>query len=617
MALMDHRTTDPANLSPQSLEGYGCLAAHEDRVDALSGQVSDADLLDLVALVENRLSFLRARRVRKRLASEPHLRQAFADMVRFSTDSEYEPVLLGERKDTVAAVGQRRRLPTLWDMRWRLVRAAVLACMLFGIGAVLYQQRLLRQRPVESPAAFATLQGTVRFQGGKEANFYSNCPFSAPSDGNGYFKLGGHTQVAVAKSSVFSVLSDRQIHLRKGAIWLDVEPGRQGFEVLTDHGWVRVTGTSFGVDAGTSRTMVQVSQGRVVVSEYADQAPVTAGHQLEVDSHGLGKPFPRPDNITKPGWVQAANAYGQALTGRSNLESRARELRDMEFGMFIHWSLSTFSGAKETVGIADPAYFAATGVDTDQWAQTAKEAGMRYVLFLVKHYDGFCLWDTKTTDFKVTNSPLGVDVLEELRKSCEKHGLQLALYLMARDASCPKGEESARLRAQVEELLTNYGPIAFIRFSKDQRGGGLPFDETMSLVRKWQPLCFTEAGLRQLDSLSTTNALPAAVVQNIAYENTQSSKEWNSPCLVKQADCPITTNGDGAWFDTGNGRHGKVLNASEISAVYNRTILQGGILALGLGPGRDGRLTDAEVEMLREVGKIVRKMRASHPARGH
>ncbi|MDP6044727.1 MAG: alpha-L-fucosidase, partial [Phycisphaerae bacterium] len=101
-------------------------------------------------------------------------------------------------------------------------------------------------------------------------------------------------------------------------------------------------------------------------------------------------------------------------------EARAKQVRDMKWGMFICWSFSSFAGQEWTPTIGkDASYFKATGCDTDQWCKTAKEAGMGYILFLAKHHDGFCLWDTKTTDKKVTNSPLGVDVLAKLRKSCD------------------------------------------------------------------------------------------------------------------------------------------------------------------------------------------------------
>ena len=66
-------------------------------------------------------------------------------------------------------------------------------------------------------------------------------------------------------------------------------------------------------------------------------------------------------------------------------------------------------------------------------AKLAKEAGMKYLVITAKHHDGFCLWDTETTDKKVTNSPLGKDVLAKLKKSCDKYGIKLALYFSEGD----------------------------------------------------------------------------------------------------------------------------------------------------------------------------------------
>ena len=119
-------------------------------------------------------------------------------------------------------------------------------------------------------------------------------------------------------------------------------------------------------------------------------------------------------------------------------EVRAQQIKDMKFGMFVCWSFSTFSGREWTKTLdKDASYFKATGCDTDQWCQTAKDAGMNYILFLAKHHDGFCLWDTATTEKKVTNSPLGIDVLAKLRKSCDKYGIKLALYFSEGDWNWP------------------------------------------------------------------------------------------------------------------------------------------------------------------------------------
>ena len=119
-------------------------------------------------------------------------------------------------------------------------------------------------------------------------------------------------------------------------------------------------------------------------------------------------------------------------------EVRARQVRDLKFGMFICWSFSTFSGREWTRGVQDVNFFKATGCDTDQWCKVAKDAGMNYILFLTKHHDGFCLWDTNTTDWKVTKSPLRINVLAKLTKSCDKHGIKLALYFSEGDWTWPK-----------------------------------------------------------------------------------------------------------------------------------------------------------------------------------
>jgi len=96
---------------------------------------------------------------------------------------------------------------------------------------------------------------------------------------------------------------------------------------------------------------------------------------------------------------------------------------DARFGMFIHWrpvslkgtEIGWSRGAQVPVAEYDQRYqqFNPTNFNAGQWVNPAREAGMGYLLFLTKHHDGFCLWDTKTTHRKVTGSPLGRDVLDD------------------------------------------------------------------------------------------------------------------------------------------------------------------------------------------------------------
>ncbi len=130
---------------------------------------------------------------------------------------------------------------------------------------------------------------------------------------------------------------------------------------------------------------------------------------------------------------------------------------------FVHFGVNTFNdvewgNGKETVDM-----FAPKTVDTDQWCRVFKESGSKGVIFTVKHHDGFCLWDTKTTDFNVMNSPYGKDVLKQLELSCKKYGLKLGIYLspwdMHEDSYGSGKAYDDFFVAQITELLTNYGDI--------------------------------------------------------------------------------------------------------------------------------------------------------------
>ena len=89
----------------------------------------------------------------------------------------------------------------------------------------------------------------------------------------------------------------------------------------------------------------------------------------------------------------AFDAGGSTVRARGRRHGTPRRSSNLRWGMFICWSFSTFSGKEWTPGVMDVS-FQATGCDTDQ-SRTAQEAGMGYILFLTKHHDGFCLWDTK------------------------------------------------------------------------------------------------------------------------------------------------------------------------------------------------------------------------------
>ena len=296
---------------------------------------------------------------------------------------------------------------------------------------------------------------------------------------------------------------------------------------------------------------------------------------------------------------------------------RADQIKAMKFGMFICWSFSTFSGREWTPTLdKDATFFKAKGCDTDQWCKVAKDAGMNYILFLTKHHDGFCLWDTKTTDKKVTNSPLKIDVLAKLRNSCDKYGLRLALYFSEGDwtftgASFSKdgGKNPEIKKAQLKELLTNYGPIEYIWFDHAQGDGGLSHEETDKWVTELQPNCLpgynhgTPAGRIRLGEMGSPSALDdisgAGYNKHAANYKGYIAAEFTYPILPKHQ-------GGADWFYSLPVHDNLCLPAEKIYQDYLGAVKYGNIFSLDVGPDYNGRLREIDVKTLEQVGKYIR-----------
>lgn len=173
---------------------------------------------------------------------------------------------------------------------------------------------------------------------------------------------------------------------------------------------------------------------------------------------------------------------------------------EARFGMFIHWGLYALPARHEWVKNRErmtneqyQKYFEHFNPDLfnpREWARMAKEAGMKYVVLTAKHHEGFCLWDSKYTDYKATNTPFGRDIIKEYVEAFRAEGLKVGFYYSLIDWHHPdytidrqhplrqesdtayarlnKGKDMNKYREymknQVRELLTNYGEISIIWF---------------------------------------------------------------------------------------------------------------------------------------------------------
>jgi alpha-L-fucosidase len=171
-----------------------------------------------------------------------------------------------------------------------------------------------------------------------------------------------------------------------------------------------------------------------------------------------------------------------------------RKWRMLKFGMFVHWGPSSLSGqeiswsrggqrrGREGTGdipveIYDNLYrsFCPASFDADRWVQTARSAGMRYLVFTAKHHDGFCMFDSALTDYKVTNSPYGKDIVKMVADACHRAGIKFGIYYSQPDWHHPDYRTANHrmyieyMHGQLRELCGNYGRIDMVWF--DGLGG--------------------------------------------------------------------------------------------------------------------------------------------------
>jgi alpha-L-fucosidase len=317
-----------------------------------------------------------------------------------------------------------------------------------------------------------------------------------------------------------------------------------------------------------------------------------------------------------------------------DMDKRTNEVKNLKWGMFISWSFSSFSGKEHTPRVKDVALFNPQGCDTDQWARAAKEAGMGYILFLTKHHDGFCLWDTDTTDHKVTKSPLGKDVLAEVRKSCDKHGIKLALYISEGDWTWPGakawpadekwpgtsktacGRSPDLQKAQLKELCTQYGPIEFFWIdhawiTDPAANAGLSHKEIVDWIKQFQPGCFVgfnsgePAGDIRLGEMGKPSALDDSSGPNFYGETNHNYRgyrlaEFTYPIYPKHPTAGIH------WFyGTGPDADTACLPAEKLYKDYLGAVKYGNIFSLDVAPDRSGRLREIDVNTLQAVGRMI------------
>ena len=298
---------------------------------------------------------------------------------------------------------------------------------------------------------------------------------------------------------------------------------------------------------------------------------------------------------------------------KAQRDARMAWWRQARFGMFIHWGLyAVLAGeykGRRVGGIGEwimhrakipiPEYeklvpqFNPVKFDAGQWAQVAKDAGMRYMVITSKHHDGFCIFDSKLTDYDIMATPFKRDTLKELAEACRTKDVRFGFYHSIMDWHHPDQNRNfpryeQHLRGQVTELLTNYGDIGVMWFDGEwirqwdrDKGRSL-----LALCRKLQPrvVVNNRVGKRKRDDGdfgTPEQRIPATGIPG---------HDWET-CM--------TMNGTWGWkhYDH-NWKSTSVLLRNLIDIAS-----KGGNFLLNVGPTPEGEIPEPSVKRLREMGK--------------
>jgi alpha-L-fucosidase len=316
------------------------------------------------------------------------------------------------------------------------------------------------------------------------------------------------------------------------------------------------------------------------------------------------------------------------------MPDRLRWMRESRLGMFVHWGLYSLPARHEWVKqrerLGDDHYdryfehFDPDLYDPAAWARAAAAAGMRYAVLTTKHHEGFCLWDSELTDYKVTNTPAGRDLVGPWVEAFRAAGLRVGFYHSLIDWHHPdfpidglhpqRDDEDARARAgardvekyaeylhgQVRELLTRYGRIDYLFFDfsyPDRVWGGKGrsdwrSEELVELVRSLQP----DAVIN--DRLDLPESADVATPEQ--YQPLR-------PLVVRE--------GEGIWeaCQTLNGSWGYDRDnldwktADQLLRMLVDGVSKDGNLLLNVGPTGRGELEPRALDVLDEIGSWMRR----------
>ena len=289
---------------------------------------------------------------------------------------------------------------------------------------------------------------------------------------------------------------------------------------------------------------------------------------------------------------------------------------EARFGMFIHFGPYAHYGRGEQVlcrELLDHADYSARAAkwnpkrfDADAWAQCAKDAGMKYAVLTTRHHDGYCLWDSKLTDYTSAAQAPGRDFIAEYVRAFRKAGLRIGLYYSlldwripaywAGEEQDPKGWETFvdYIHGQVRELMTNYGQIDVVWFDGDgsRPTGHWRRHELLHMMRRLQPgiLVNDRTGVDMVDGKPHRPGDFSTPEHHITQDRT---RLWES--------CQVS-----CWRLWGYAKGERWRPTDLLLDMLVESAGIGGNLLLNVGPKPDGAMPAPFVKRMQEIGEWLK-----------
>ena len=343
---------------------------------------------------------------------------------------------------------------------------------------------------------------------------------------------------------------------------------------------------------------------------------------------------------------QGAAAAAPPQGAQKSEEARTAWYREAKFGMFIHWgpySLASVEASwpimrpSASWPITEPEYvalykrFNPVQYDPAAWVELAMQAGQRYMVITTKHHDGFCMFDSALTDYKITNTPYAKDVIGMLAKAAHEAGMPLGFYYSPPDMHHPGYRDTTQLvkeswrgdatrpewptylnymEGQLRELLTNYGPVAIVWFDGLDRVERYQGQRFVHLIEELQPAALINNRIGvDGDFVTPEQEIPDRIPTKIGMGSNlppvaqvSAATTVPSPEDFQLWETCMTIND--TWAYNKNDQHFKSVKAliQDLANVASK----GGNFLLDVGPTPEGTIQPEFVERLQAMGQWMK-----------